>query len=231
MVATREYNRTLRANAPDRKPHQPPKYGTRGGYRRHLRIGEEPCEPCSQASRDYANSRNRKKGIPALAPRARRLAPCGTTSAYRRHLRDGETPCDACLAASRNYATGLRRRQGVPAFQPAQCGTRAGYSKHYRIGEKPCELCKQSFNEGSKLRKFRKQLWHDQNGICQLCFRPVPLDPGSVEVDHKVPKSKGGDNGISNLQVVHPRCNRIKWNRSDEEARERIAAMLAADEY
>ncbi len=35
-------------------------------------------------------------------------------------------------------------------------------------------------------------------------------------VDHKVPRSKGGTNHIDNLQAVHIRCNRSKSDKSGE---------------
>lgn len=39
--------------------------------------------------------------------------------------------------------------------------------------------------------------------------------PPGYEVDHKVPLSKGGSNGESNLRVVTRKANRTKGARSD----------------
>jgi hypothetical protein len=33
---------------------QPPRCGTPSGYKRHLRHGEEPCQPCKTANTQYA---------------------------------------------------------------------------------------------------------------------------------------------------------------------------------
>ena len=85
--------------------------------------------------------------------------------------------------------------------------------------------------DSKKPRKYWKPLLAAQKGICPLCLLSIPPDPGSVHVDHKVPQSKGGTNDTYNLQAVHTRCNLLKWNRSDDEAREHIAAMLASGEY
>ena len=38
-------------------PQPPPRCGTRNGYRMHLRAGEEPCEPCITAAREYGRRR------------------------------------------------------------------------------------------------------------------------------------------------------------------------------
>ena len=59
----------------------------------------------------------------------------------------------------------------------------------------------------------------------------MPFDSESVHVDHKVPKSKGGGDDLSNLQAVHVRCNLIKGDRSDGWARERIVELVASGEY
>jgi len=39
----------------------------------------------------------------------------------------------------------------------------------------------------------------------------------SVELDHIVPESRGGDNGLNNLVVCHTKCNRGKLNRTPSE--------------
>ena len=72
----------------------PPKCGTRGGYRRHKRQGEDPCEDCIQALHAYQESERRKKGQKPFRP-----AVCGTLGGYGRHARNGEEPCDDCKEA------------------------------------------------------------------------------------------------------------------------------------
>lgn len=54
------------------------------------------------------------------------------------------------------------------------------------------------------------------DAICAICHRPIDLDapkntPLAVEVDHIVPRSRGGDlYALENLQLTHHSCNRKK---------------------
>ncbi|UJQ87140.1 hypothetical protein SEA_BAILEYBLU_1 [Arthrobacter phage BaileyBlu] len=55
--------------------------GTYAAYRRHLRRGEEPCEPCKQAARDQTNERNglrpraEEEGVVTIVPDVDPLTP------------------------------------------------------------------------------------------------------------------------------------------------------------
>jgi hypothetical protein len=53
--------------------------------------------------------------------------------------------------------------------------------------------------------------------ICQLCGATNEDD--RLEVDHIVPRSEGGTNEETNLQVLCARCNRGKSNRDDTDFR------------
>ncbi|MFM8856389.1 MAG: HNH endonuclease [Actinomycetota bacterium] len=52
---------------------------------------------------------------------------------------------------------------------------------------------------------------------CVLCG--AGTDSGPLQVDHIVPRSQGGSNDLSNLQVLCALCNRGKSNRDDEDFR------------
>lgn len=49
----------LTASSGDFTPRPPAECGTRSGYRRHRRHGEEPCVACRAAERDYQRARQR----------------------------------------------------------------------------------------------------------------------------------------------------------------------------
>ena len=55
-------------------------------------------------------------------------------------------------------------------------------------------------------------------GKCQLCGTSVKEAP--IDVDHIVPRSKGGKTDLQNLQALCYRCNRGKGNRSSVDYRE-----------
>lgn len=88
---------------PPKKPGRVAKCGTRGGYAKHLRLGEVPCVECSNATRDYARKR---RGITGPKP----LKPHGTYAAFTRHINGGTKPCEPCVEAQREYQRDRMRR-------------------------------------------------------------------------------------------------------------------------
>lgn len=67
--------------------------GTAAGYRRHMRDGEHPCDPCRVAA---SNQRR-----PGVARRRRPGAPVvhGTNAGYAAHITEKSTPCQPCCDA------------------------------------------------------------------------------------------------------------------------------------
>ena len=62
-----------------------------------------------------------------------------------------------------------------------------------------------------KPRTHLKDLWWAQEGRCAGCGGWFP--PEGHDVDHVVPKTKGGHDHISNLQLLCRRCNTSKGDR------------------
>jgi 5-methylcytosine-specific restriction endonuclease McrA len=60
------------------------------------------------------------------------------------------------------------------------------------------------------------ELW---GGRCAYCGDPAPL-----EIDHRVPLSRGGTNSIENILPACGPCNRRKYAMSENEFRARLAA-------
>jgi len=64
---------------------------------------------------------------------------------------------------------------------------------------------------------LRYEVLKESGGRCSLCR--VTEGDARLEVDHIVPRSKGGSNAKENLQVLCDRCNRGKSNRDDTDFR------------
>lgn len=57
----------------------------------------------------------------------------------------------------------------------------------------------------SRMAFFRERLYRRDGGMCQLCGQPV--SSGAFQLDHIIPKSKGGAFTWSNLRLAHKGCN------------------------
>lgn len=69
----------------------------------------------------------------------------------------------------------------------------------------------------SKRRRWQKNhLIDKQNGKCAICGKSFD-SMKDVTFDHKIPISKGGDDELENLQLVHFPCNQLKNDMTPEE--------------
>jgi DNA modification methylase len=75
-------------------------------------------------------------------------------------------------------------------------------------------------------KSIKQQLYTQQNGHCNAC--DVTLDIGLFEIDHIVPKAKGGGDYYENYQLLCSLCNRIKGDRPMEYLRTKIKTRLDA---
>lgn len=69
----------------------------------------------------------------------------------------------------------------------------------------------------------RKRAIATQDPVCAICHHAIDLEapafsPLAVEVDHIVPRSRGGAlYELDNLQLTHSKCNRKKGARMAED--------------
>ncbi len=61
---------------------------------------------------------------------------------------------------------------------------------------------------------IRNRLYKKQKGFCAGCGEK--FDAVNLEIDHIIPKSKGGGDYYDNLQLLCGNCNRVKGNRPME---------------
>ena len=77
-----------------------------------------------------------------------------------------------------------------------------------------------SGGEASAVRRF---LYTKQQGRCAGCEHEIPLHV--LTVDHINPRSRGGSNDISNLQLMDSTCNAIKGDRDMNYLRQRLREL------
>jgi hypothetical protein len=68
------------------------------------------------------------------------------------------------------------------------------------------------------MARRRERLAEAQGGICPECTLPLPEDLAGTEVDHIIPKARGGPDLPWNRQLVHFKCNRTKRFRLTDRA-------------
>jgi hypothetical protein len=52
---------------------------------------------------------------------------------------------------------------------------------------------------------------------CEYCQLPAQLQVGGFELDHIVPRSRGGQTDMANMALACPHCNARKWAYMDGE--------------
>jgi HNH endonuclease len=52
---------------------------------------------------------------------------------------------------------------------------------------------------------------------CEYCQLPAQLQIGGFEIDHILPRSRGGQTAMANLALACPHCNAHKWAYIDGE--------------
>ena len=72
-------------------------------------------------------------------------------------------------------------------------------------------------------RQNKHVLFGQQEGVCNGCRTEFPFR--IFEVDHMIPRAKGGTDHLDNLQLLCPSCNRIKGDRPQEYLAARLKEM------
>lgn len=78
--------------------------------------------------------------------------------------------------------------------------------------------------QAAQKQRRRARLAERQHGICPECGLPLPKDLSETEVDHIIPRARGGPSDAWNKRLLHLACNRRKSYKLTAEA-----AALAAE--
>ncbi len=126
----------------------------------------------------------------------------------------GKTKCPACLIRRANCAAKRRAKRKASGLC-TRCGkrpSRAGYD---------CAPCTER-DSTAKAKRFADlrtaataDMYAAQRGRCAGCRYPFPQR--CLTIDHIQPRSKGGDNTPSNLQLLCHYCNSSKRNRTQSD--------------
>jgi hypothetical protein len=65
-------------------------------------------------------------------------------------------------------------------------------------------------------QELTQVLLQQQNNCCFICEKPLDATIDSIEIDHIIPRSKGGKDDDNNFAATHATCNR---NKSDSDLR------------
>lgn len=86
-------------------------------------------------------------------------------------------------------------------------------------------------------RRIRKALRDRDGDLCCWCHEPMrfPEGPGEqwlpdfASIEHIIPRSLGGSDGLDNLALSHLRCNQARNPNQDEAARDRFQAAIKGE--
>jgi site-specific DNA-methyltransferase (adenine-specific) len=67
------------------------------------------------------------------------------------------------------------------------------------------------------IKSVKERLYQEQKGLCNACGKH--FDIWNMEIDHIIPKSKGGGDYYENYQLLCSHCNKLKGDRTMEYVR------------
>jgi 5-methylcytosine-specific restriction endonuclease McrA len=173
------------------------------------------CIECIESDIEYKREYRRKKGVLGLChdcknPIVEGKKVCARHEKIHREKRERyylEKKAEGlCTQCGENKPVEGRT-------QCAKCRDEAIRTKkkrffHYRITKFNCTF------KTNLVAKEAAFLWKRQKGVCALTGRKLTKE--NAELDHIIPKSKGGPHDISNLRWLVKEVNRIKRNMLDD---------------
>lgn len=176
--------------------------------------GKKMCAKCAKWDVEYKRRYKQKKLKLGLCHDCQNpVAEGRSICAYHIELYDGRSQKyylerkanGVCAQCGKNSPV-------IDRVQCADCRDKATKHKkrrffHYRITKFNCNF------KTNLTAKDAASLWKKQKGICALTGRKLTKD--NAELDHIIPKSKGGLHDITNLRWLVHEVNRVKRNLFD----------------
>lgn len=103
-------------------------------------------------------------------------------------------PCSICGVLVMGGGTRCEAHRSIGRF-----GDKSRGSRHQR-------------GYGSAWDRTRRRVIERDRGLCQACLKVDVLTPGT-DVDHVIPKARGGADDDRNLQLLCRACHRAKTAR------------------
>ena len=112
----------------------------------------------------------------------------------------------------------IRSDPSLPKSPPTPCShpgchaysvSQSRCEKHKRVGWSDKRGSAEDRGYGQEWRKVRAAVLDRDMRMCQRCYRQGRYKAGN-EVDHIVPKARGGRDTLSNLEVICRDCHRDK---------------------
>lgn len=194
--------------------------GTKAGYLRHWKAGEEACIPCRAASNSYAHKQRGQLN-------ERTCEWCGAMWCNLRRGAPIRYCSEGCFRSRTNWWLRTRDYPTV-RLECSSCGV-AFERRRKDVYDDGTPYCSYDCYNESRARdesaaprgyispSVRLAIYERDGWECQLCGEVVDRDadgrdPMAPSIDHVLPVSRGGSDHEWNLQTAHLSCNVRRGN-------------------
>ena len=132
------------------------------------------------------------------------------------------TACSAAERLNRKWV-GIDISSKAVELMNARLVSEAGIEKWTKGAGEVIHRTDIPIRKGRRSPDIKHKLYGVQEGLCNLCGGWFYIQ--NLEVDHKIPRSKGGPDDDTNLQLLCGHCNRVKGDGTMAEARVRLAEL------
>ncbi len=193
------------------------KNNNRGLKRRNDRREIGLCKTCGKAARigkTRCSSCSKKESVAEIKKRSKHADDCVCIQCGD-EIETGFARCPRCLEDQRRY-TATRKARIINGGLCIRCGKERPVVGHSHCLECVYKAASQSHLKTNAYWRELQDKYHQQNGKCP--YFGLPIEVGiNAELDHRIPKAKGGTSDLDNLQWVHVWANVMKADMTEEE--------------